>query len=578
MTHDCTSLLSQQLACLIFVCSLLVYPGCSPELEFKFVGDSPSIERADEPLNDDTSPIKLSFFSRYVSGVYKQSGAEIVVFEPVTKRAFVVNAFSGKVDVLDLADIAKPNLLFSIDVSDLGAAANSVSVSNGMVAIAVEATNRTENGFVAFYDTDGIRKSVVEVGALPDAVTFSPDGKWVLVANEGEPNADYTIDPEGSVSIIDVSQGIDQLTAAHVRTADFRQFNGKEDELRAQGIRIFGPNASAAQDFEPEWVEVTSDSSRAYVSLQENNAVAEIDIASATVTRVMPLGFKDWSSGAKWAGRGFDASDKDNRINIRNWPVYGMFQPDTIKLYEVDGKTYIITANEGDARAYDGFSEEASVADLQLDRSVFPDAEELQLPENLGRLLVTRTEGGFVVNAGPNEGEHLVYRELYSFGARSMSIWMVAETGLELVYDTGSQIEETTAAMYPEFFNADHQDSPTQFDKRSRSKGPEPEGLAVGSIGGRTYAFLGLERIGGGMVYDITEPAKTKFLQYLNSRDFSIATDPTAAHTQTDLGAEGLFFVGAADSPDSQGRPLLLVGNEVSGTTAIYLIEVSGQE
>jgi len=521
--------------------------------------------------------IRLSLLGRYESGVYNQSAAEIVAFEPSSKRAYVVNAANGKVDVLDLQNPALPTFLHTMDATDVGPTVNSVAVKNGMVALAVEAQDRTDPGWVAFFDQQGKRRAVVQVGALPDAVTFSPDGRYLLVANEGEPNDDYTIDPEGSVSIVDLVDGLDTLNQSHVKTADFRAFNGKEAELRAPGVRIFGPGASVAQDLEPEWIDVTSDSKTAYVCLQENNAIAIIDIATATVTKILPLGYKDWSANGPWAGRGFDASDRDQGINIRHWPVYGMFQPDTIKILEVDNETYLLGANEGDERNWEGWSESARVGELKLDPQAFPDAAMLQEDANLGRLLVTTTLG--VANdCDPSSWQtqakrDCVYNALYAFGGRSMAIWRVTDDALELVFDTGSQIEETVAEMYPDYFNADHKDQPKQLDKRSPSKGPEPEGLALATIDGRTYAFLGLERVSGIMVYDVTDPAQTRFLQYINTRDFTIGQDPSADHTKSDLGPEGLCFVPAADSPDAQGRPLLLVGNEVSGTMAIYVIE-----
>ena len=531
--------------------------------------DSSSNTADDQPGH---GTVELSVLGQYQSGEYARSAAEIVTYDPQSRRAFVINAASGQVDVLDMNDPANPALLFSIDVSDIGADANSVAVKNGIVAVAVEANVRTDNGSVALFDTDGTRLNVLEVGALPDALTFSPDGRHVLVANEGEPNDDYTIDPEGSVSIIDLGDGADVAT---VRTADFRAWNGREDELRAAGVRIFGPGATAAQDFEPEWVEVSADSSTAYVSLQENNAIAVVDIATATVTDIFPLGFKDWSESGEWAGNGFDASDRDGGINIRHWPVLGIYQPDTIRLYETGGHTYIVTANEGDARDYGGWTEEFRVGQLQLDPAAFPNAAELQQNEQLGRLRVTSTLG--VSNdcdpssKATNVRQDCVYDTLYAFGARSMSIFRVTETGLVKVYDTGSQMEETTAARYPDDFNSNNSEN-NSFDTRSDDKGPEPEGVAIGEVDGRVYAFVGLERMGGVMVYDITEPEQTVFVQYINNRDFSLPNTPEAL-TTTDLGAEGLHFIPAADSPDAEGRALLLVGNEVSGTTTVFAID-----
>jgi len=544
------------------------------------------------------SSVELSLLGQYQSGIYLQSAAEIVSYDPVSQRAFVINAASGEVDILDLNNPANPTLISSIDVSDLGGDANSVAVKNEIVAIAVEGAVRTDNGFVALYDTDGNRLNVVGAGALPDALTFSPDGRYLLVANEGEPAADYSIDPEGSVTIIDLAGGV---LSPQVLTADFQAFNGREVELRAMGVRIFGPGASAAQDFEPEWVEVSADSRTAYVSMQENNAIAVIDIETATVTDIFPLGFKDWSAAGTWSGNGLDVSRRDG-INIRHWPLYGVYQPDTVRLYEVGGETYIVTANEGDARDYEGsdgwddnwWSEEFEVRRLQLDPVAFPDAALLKERVNMGDLRVTSTLGFVEGSCNPSLSTtevvalgkgynnirdyvhaECVYEKLYAFGGRSMSIFRVTAGGLELVYDTASQMEDTTAATYPDFFNADHQyrAPDSQFDRRSANKGPEPEGVAIGEIDGRTYAFIGLERIGGVMVYDITEPKNTEFVQYINNRDFSLPNDP-ALLTATDLGAEGLHFIPANDSPDSEGRPLLLVGNEVSGTTTIFAIDL----
>jgi 2',3'-cyclic-nucleotide 2'-phosphodiesterase (5'-nucleotidase family) len=494
-----------------------------------------------------TEPSLLKPLGTYETEVFDASAAEIVVHDPASQRLFVVNANAPAVEVLDIKDPSNPTKLFDIDPSAYGAGANSVAIFNGIVAIAIEAEEKTDPGRVVFFDINGNFLNAVTVGALPDMLTFSPDGSKVLVANEGEPNDDYSIDPEGSISIIDVSGGSTNLTQANVTTADFTAFNDQQDELIAAGVRIFGPNATVAQDVEPEYIAISGDSSTAYVSLQENNALAVVDIASGTVTDILPLGFKSHAENP------LDASDRDDAINIQNLPVFGMYQPDAISLYEAGGETYIVTANEGDARDYDGFSEEARVKDLQLDPIAFPNAAELQADEALGRLTVTTT-------LGDANGDGL-YEELYAFGGRSFSIW---DTQGNLVYDSGAELETTIAELFPDDFNADNAENDS-FDNRSDNKGPEPEGIAIGEIDGRTYAFIGLERFGGVVTYDITNPTEAFWVDFVNNRDFS--GDPEAG-TAGDLGPEGVTFISAAHSPN--GNPLVVVANEVSGSTTLF--------
>jgi hypothetical protein len=252
---------------------------------------------------------------------------------------------------------------------------------------------------------------------------------------------------------------------------------------------------------------------------------------------------------------GLDASDEDGGVNIRNWPVYGVYMPDAIAAYEVGGETYLVTVNEGDAREYDAYAEEERVGNLVLDWAVFPNAAELQSPENLGRLTTT--------TAGTDtDGNGLVDRIL-TFGGRSFSIWDSAGT---LVYDSGRQLEDVTAGAFYSDFNSDGEND--SFDSRSDAKGPEPEALALGTIDGRNYAFVGLERIGGIAVYDVSDPAAPGFTGYFNNRDFG---GDAEADTAGDLAPEGVVFIPAEESPT--GQPLLLVANEVSGSTTVWAIE-----
>jgi len=500
--------------------------------------------------------LSLKVLGQHQTGIFAEGAAEIVAYDADTQRVFKVNAQAATVEVLDISNPASPSLVGTIDATALGGSANSVAVNKGIVAVAIEATDKQAPGLVAFYKASDLTlQSTVNVGALPDMVTFSPNGRYVLVANEGEPNDDYTVDPEGSISVIDISAGVKNTK---VSTAGFTPFNGMEAALRAKGVRIFGPGATVAQDLEPEYITFSKDSRYAWVSLQEANAFALVDVRLATVLDIQPLGTKDHSL----AKNALDASDREissslGKINIAQWPVQGMYMPDAISSYSYRGDTFIVTANEGDSRDYDGFSEEARVKDLTLDPTVFPNATDLKKDAQIGRLKTTTANGDT-----DNDGDVDV---IYTFGGRSFSI---RNSRGELVFDSGSDFETRLAALLPGQFNSSH-DSNSSFDSRSDDKGPEPEGVALGNIRNHVYAFIGLERIGGIMVYDVTNPYAPEYVTYINNRNFTVdATTPAAG----DLGPEGLTFIPSNKSPNK--KPMLVVGNEISGTTTVYQIDV----
>ena len=482
--------------------------------------------------------ITLTPIGRYSAGPGIER-AEIAAYDHATRRIFSINPTLSRIDVLDISDPSDPVLAFTIP---LAGRPNSVAINRGIVAVAVENALKTDPGQVQFFDTDDTDGTVLNsltVGALPDMLIFTPNGRWLLVANEGEPNDAYTVDPEGSVSIIDMTGHVTNLTQADVRTATF---NDSIPMTNAATIRRYGPGASLSEDLEPEYIAVSHDSKTAWVTLQENNAVAILDIEAGVFTRIVGLGFKDHNQ----AGNGLDASDQDGGINIANWPVFGMYQPDAIESYRVHGVTYLVMVNEGDSRAFTGFNEEVRVNSVTylLDPTVFPNAATLKQNSNVGRLMVTRASGDT-----DGDGD---FDQILVPGGRSFSI---RTADGELVFDSGDDFEQITAAQVPAAFNSNG--TAATFDTRSDNKGPEPEGVVLGKAFGRTYAFMGLERTAGIMVYDVSDPFNPTFVQYVN-------TSPD------DISPEGLLFINEQHSPN--GRPLLVVSHEISSTTTIFEI------
>ena len=685
------------------------------------------------------SQYSSTLLGRYTDG--RDGACEISAYDSTTAQLFITNSESDSIDIVSIQNPQTPVLVGGVDVTLYGGGVNSlVNIGNGYLAAAIEDSNAQAPGKVVFFDMSGLYINEVTVGVLPDMITVTDDNSKVITANEGEPNDDYDIDPLGSVSVIDISGGIINVTQADVTTIDFTSYNGQESALRAQGALIFGkqsvktptdlffseysegssnnkyieiyngtgssvdlsnyiimqnsnggpwdeytdvlsgtladgdvyvianssaspsilaeadltgsgicffngddaralikvigsdtiicdligdfPNdpgsgwnvagvtngtqnhtlvrknwvnkgndnwsisagtdsmnsewivypqdsiislgshsffiddslssvntkhSTVAEDLEPEYVTTDENSATAYVVCQENNAIAIIDLTTLTLDTIVGLGFKDFNL----PGNGFDASNQDNGINIQNWPVKGAYQPDAIDYYSVNNTSYLVTANEGDARDYDGYSAEVRMDDLTLDPTAFPNAATLLTNDNLGRL---KTFTADVIGDTDADGD---VDELYAYGARSFSIW--DENG-NLVWDSGDDFEQYIAANHPAFFNC-NDGLASEMDDRSDDKGPEPEAVTVGQIGNSYYAFIGLERQGGVMVYDVTNPTNPSFVNFIETYD-------TTNGTMIDIAPEGLVFVPANESHN--GENLLIVSSEVSGTVAIY--------
>lgn len=499
---------------------------------------------------DSTGSLQLELAGRHNSGAMNADGGslEIVTYNPVNGYAYAVSGVKGKLIALGLNGKLDGDKVVSLAGTEYDVKAlvdgfaygdmTSVAVSpdGSKLAVAIQAENYADNGVVALFvcNNDGSLEllSTVTVGVQPDMLTFAGNGT-ILTADEGEPReGSDAVDPKGSVTIIT----IDGANSMNAKSAYFDNFDGKREELTSAGVLV-QKGIYPSTDFEPEYIAVAGNT--AYVSLQEANAVAVLDIASGEFTNVYPLGFQNYGTTKV-------DLEKNGTIELKNYEnVYGIKMPDGISVAEIDGKTYLFTANEGDSRAdWPGF-------DNEYENKTSPTGN------------VTLDSKVVWFNATMWDG--LDNEKAYVFGGRSFSIYEATAGGLNLVFDSGSEFEQVTAEKLPDYFNASN--DKISLDNRSGKKGPEPESVVTGTVDGKTYAFIAIERIGGVMVYDITDPANAKFANYINSREFDEAI-------KGDVSPEGLCFVSASDS--KSGNALLLTACEVSGTLAVYECRYNG--
>ncbi|QHW31578.1 hypothetical protein GZH47_12500 [Paenibacillus rhizovicinus] len=428
-----------------------------------------------------------------------------------------------------------------------------IDTKHDLVYAAIQESDYTKNGIILVFDYDGNFVKYYEAGVQPDMVKVTKDGSYVLTADEAEGRS--TVDPEGSVTIVDTVNN----TVKHVK---FDNPSVIDDAVHLRGLAtngvITGPATSkdaAVYDLEPEYIALSADEATAYVSLQEGNAIGTINIAQGTVTSVKGLGYKDLNDPAN----SLDLV-KDNAIKFENVPFKGMYMPDGIDTYTVDGNTYLFTANEGDSTDWPGARTNVSTIGA-MKGSLTPGSA-------AATFLANNTVNGKTPYDGVEVPSDMGPDGIYLYGARSFSVWNPAT--MEQIYDSHNDFEKITAQRLPAYFNSNHAD--VSFDKRSPKKGPEPEYVKVGKVGNKAFAFIGLERISGIMTYDVTDPTKPVFANYINTRDFT-AAGAGSLPPQTDTGPEGIDFIPASASPT--GLPLILVANEVGGTVTVLQMNVT---
>lgn len=499
-----------------------------------------------------TNELNMNLLSSFSNGATGTNSAEIVTFDPDVDRLYIANSIGSKLDIVNFANPSNPILISSIAMAPYGNI-NSVVAHDSIIALAVENSNPQLNGSVVFLDYNGNFLKQVSVGAMPDMITFNKDFTKILTANEGEPNATYTVDPEGSVSIIDISGGISALSQANVTTIDLTSYNTQSSALLAQGIRLFSTSATVAQDLEPEYIAVSDDNTKAYVSIQEANALLTINLTTNTIISLSALGYSQYNTGS---GNALDASDQSGAILITgDLPIKGAYMPDAISFATIGGQGYIFTANEGDSREFGSVIDANRISSsvfANLDPLAFPDAAILKNNKFLGRLSALKYSGDT-----DGDGD---YDELHVMSGRSFSI-RNATTGA-VVFDSKDLLEQITS-KHPYFgsiFNASNTVGAPALKNRSDDKGPEIEGITVHEFNGSMYAFVSSERLGGVFIFNVQNPSAPNFVGYYNNR--------SNATSGPDLGAEGIIFISAADSPN--GNPLVILANEVSSTLSIF--------
>ncbi|MDY4970863.1 MAG: choice-of-anchor I family protein [Lachnospiraceae bacterium] len=514
-------------------------------------------------FENSTASLKLDQIARYDSGMTNADGGvmEIVDYNSKNGYAYAVNGQKGVLTAISMKNRMQYGSLTSLNGRDIDVKAlvedagfaygdmTSVAVSpNGkLLAAAIQAEGYADNGRAAIFNCndDGSLTFIkaVETGVQPDMITFTPNGNSILTANEGEPREGYgdnATDPAGTVTIIDAKK-------YKAVTVDFTDFDS--EEARAQLVDrqiVLKKDTAPSVDLEPEYI--ACDNKTAYVTLQEANAIAVLDLASKRFTDIFSVGFEDYSKTA------VDIDKKDEAYNPQTYDsLRGIRMPDGIALVNIHGTDYLLTANEGDSREWGDYLNE----------------DERNFGKNktspTGKI-TSENSGikGKVVFFDADDYDGLDEECDYLFGGRSFTMFKVSKNGLKECFDSADDFEAKTAAYLPDYFNCSNDD--LTIDDRSGKKGPEAETVTTGKINGKTYAFITLERIGGVMVYDITTPSNVTYVNYINSRDFS-------ADVAADDSPEGLKFVSAGKSPT--GKALLMAACETGGTVAVYELNSS---
>ncbi len=525
------------------------------------------------PALANTATLKVTEIASIASGDGEGS-SEIATYHAGSKRIFATNGVKNSIDIFDITDVANPKKVGAVSLAPYGNDVTSVAAGQDVIVAAVHVTETfsatgvptTPNGKIVVFDPNGkVLSSSDILGVQPDSVTFAPNGTTALVAIEAQPvcakdnpataekeNTDYAkaSDPVGGVSIVDLTNP----AAPVVRFAGFDKFTVAQ--MKAKGIAVSSVVNNVSKDFEPEFVSA-ADMKYAYVTIQEANAIGKLNIESATFVAVTRAFESKLSTVAR------DTSDRDSGAGPRNYAnVVGASQPDAIAAFKMGAARYFVTANEGDAREYSCLDDDLRAASLKVDPWRFPNWSTLSASAALGRAKVNPTIGD---SNGDGDIDTIHLR-----GSNSMTMY---RNGV-VIWDSGELLDQIqTKAFGVANINGSHSLSSDKStmnyvgQDRSDDKGAEPEGVAIGMVGDRRVAILGLERMTALAIFDITDPGNPVFQEWLQM----LPTKATPAKDVKHWSPEGIVFVPADKSPS--GKALIITSYELSGSLSIHQIE-----
>ena len=269
------------------------------------------------------------------------TAAEIVAASMDGMTLIYSNSPKGEIGFVDITDVKAPKALGALA---MGGEPTSVTVLGAQALVAVNTRTDFVNvsGKLVVVDIT-TRKEVASIAlpGQPDSLAVSKDGKFIAVVIENE--RDESVNkgampqlPGGSLVIVDVA--------------------GAPSTWKTRTVSLTGLDGMLyPTDPEPEYVDI-NESNVAVVTLQENNHIALVDLATGKVTKHFSAGSVDLTK--------VDLTDKrPNVVDFSESQAGRLREPDGVTWIS---KTQFVTANEGDlnggSRSFTLFNADGTVA------------------------------------------------------------------------------------------------------------------------------------------------------------------------------------------------------------------------